>query len=245
MANEDSMEVLPSEDNGNVPAEEILPVAPAATPSEVVPSAEEGAEPVVPSAPVEAEMFELPDGRKVDAATLTKEWKENFMPAFTQKSQELANLKTGQAPLTEQPPANPYQDPNYIPQSYEEIIKAAEERTLKALEERQTAQQQAQQQIEDAVVAQITQIRTTDPTLNENALFLHATKYGFQDLTKAHQNMKDMQEQIKKVQTTTAENIAKRQDPVSVTPGNAGGTPLDPSQFATSRDYLRALKGQG
>ena len=94
-------------------------------------------------------------------------------------------------------------------------------------------------------MSQLTQIRTTDPTLNETALFLHATKYGFQDLVKAHQNMKDMQEQVKKVQTTTAQNIAKRNDPVSATPGAQPGIPLDPSHFASARDYVRALNAQG
>jgi hypothetical protein len=38
----------------------------------------------------DVELFDLPDGRKVDAATLSKEWKENFMPEFTKRSQALA-----------------------------------------------------------------------------------------------------------------------------------------------------------
>jgi hypothetical protein len=41
----------------------------------------------------ETELFELPDGRKVDAATLSKEWKENFMPEFTKRSQTLAEIE--------------------------------------------------------------------------------------------------------------------------------------------------------
>jgi hypothetical protein len=38
----------------------------------------------------EQELFELPDGRKVDGKTLSKEWKENFYPEFTRKSQQLS-----------------------------------------------------------------------------------------------------------------------------------------------------------
>lgn len=41
----------------------------------------------------EKELFELPDGRKVDSSTLSKEWKENFYPEFTRRSQQLADIK--------------------------------------------------------------------------------------------------------------------------------------------------------
>ena len=37
----------------------------------------------------EENLFDLPDGRKVDAKTLSKEWKENFYPEFTRRSQTL------------------------------------------------------------------------------------------------------------------------------------------------------------
>jgi len=42
------------------------------------------------------ELFELPDGRKVTAEQLSKEWKENFYPEFTRRSQQLAELKRAQ-----------------------------------------------------------------------------------------------------------------------------------------------------
>ena len=41
----------------------------------------------------EEEVFELPDGRKVDAKTLSKEWKENFYPEFTRRSQKLSEFQ--------------------------------------------------------------------------------------------------------------------------------------------------------
>ena len=71
------------------------------TPSEETPTEEtpvEGEEstdetPVEESTEEEAELFELPDGRKVDAATLQTEWKENFAPEFTRRSQELAEKR--------------------------------------------------------------------------------------------------------------------------------------------------------
>jgi hypothetical protein len=230
---DDSIEAAPSEENGNVPAEVVE------TPSE--PAAE------ATPAPVEAEpttapeeLYELPDGRKVDAETLSREWKENFYPEFTRKSQELAKVT---APINDKP-ASPYSDPNYVPQTYEEIIKAAEERALQTIEQREADRIAAQKEVEDAVIAQLTEVKKLEPTLNESKLFEHANKYGFRDLKLAFQNMKDMREQAKVIQQETVKNIAKRTDPVSSSPG-ATGVKLNPDDFGTSVEYLRALKGQG
>lgn len=226
---EETIEVVRSEDDGNI-----------APPEPTTPAPSEPTEPVVEETTTpeaEPELFELPDGRKVDAETLSREWKENFYPDYTRKSQaikqkeqETINNKTDEV------------DPEWEPQSVEELLKVAEERAIKAIEAKTQAQIQAQQELENAVITQLEEVKTVDPNVNENALFLHATKYGFKDLKLAHQNMKDMSEMAKKVQTTTAANIAKRNDPVSVTPG-ASGAKLDPSQFETARDYLKALKG--
>ena len=233
MPEEESIEVAPSEESGNVPAE--APSQPAET--AVVPA--ESTEPETPIAPTESELYELPDGRKVDAATLAAEFKNNFLPEFTRKSQKLAELE--KPPTDPQPPKSPYADPEYVPQSYEEIIKAAEERALQTLAQREEQRIAQEQAIETAVATQLSEVKKLDPNVNENQLFLHANKYGFRDLTVAYQNMKDMSAIVKTVQKQTAENIQKRQDPVSVSPG-AIGTTSDPSAFATARDYLRSLK---
>ncbi len=232
---EETIEVAPSEENGNVPAE-----APS-QPTDPAPAPAEPTEPETPSVPTETELYDLPDGRKVDAATLATEFKENFLPEFTRKSQELAALRNGQQPTDPQPPKSPYADPEYVPQSYEEIIKAAEERALQTLAQRESERVAQEQAIETAVATQLSEVKKLDPNVNENQLFLHANKYGFRDLTVAYQNMKDMSAIVKTVQKQTAENIQKRQDPVSVSPG-AIGTTSDPSAFATARDYLRSLK---
>jgi len=42
---------------------------------------------------VKETLFEMPDGKQVDAATLAKEWKENFYPEFTRRSQKLAEIE--------------------------------------------------------------------------------------------------------------------------------------------------------
>lgn len=229
---EEDIAAAPSEDNGNVPLD--VPE----TPSEPVAEPEAPVEePATPAEP-EVELFETPDGRKVDAATLSREWKENFMPDYTKKSQALAAKETLTVPI------DPLADPNYVPPTYAELAKQIEERTLKAIETKEQARIDAQQRVETVVIDQLNDIKKVDPQLNENALFLHASKYGFRDLKLAHQNMKDMSDVVKKVQDTTAKNIAKRIDPVSVSPGATGVRP-EPSQFATSREYLNAVKASG
>jgi len=231
---DDSIEAAPSEENGNVPAEEIVPVAPSEPAEEASPEAQEPA--------VVEELYELPDGRKVDAETLSKEWKENFYPEYTRKSQELAKVKT--ETINEPKPTSPYEDPNYVPQTYEEIIKAAEERALQTIEQREQDRVAQHQAVEEAVLAQLSEVKKLEPTLNENRLFEHANKYGFKDLNLAYQNMKDMREQAKAIQQETTKNIAKRADPVSSSPG-ATGAKLNPDDFGSALEYLRALKGTG
>lgn len=231
MPPEETVEAVPSEDNGNVPLD--VPETPSEptepeTPAEVV-------ETVTPTEP-ELQLYELPDGRKVDAETLSREWKENFYPDYTRKSQALA---AKEVPLEK--PANPLDDPNYVPPTYGELARQIREDTLREIDNREKARVEQQTTIENAVIGQLNEIKKTDPTLDENALFVHATKYGFQNLKIAHQNMKDMSLLAKTVKQTTAKDIAKRTDPVSVSPGATGAKP-DPSQFATARDFLRSLK---
>lgn len=225
-----TVDVAPSEDNGNVPVE-----APSEPTEPVTPT-----EPTETVKPTEPELYELPDGRKVDAETLTKEWKENFLPDYTRKSQELAKAKPTET-LPETKPASPLSDPNWTPSSYSELVQIAKQEMKADLQKED--QQRIDQQIalENEVGSQLSEVKKLDATVNENALFLHATKYGFRDLRQAHQNMKDMSEMAKKVQTTTAQNIAKRSDPVSVSPGANGAKP-DPSHFSSARDFLRSLK---
>ncbi len=226
----DNIEVPLSEETGIEPVEAPKETTEIETPAEVetVPTAE----------PKEPELIELPDGRKLDAEGVAQEYK-NLLSDYTKKSQTLAEIEKGKT--INQPAEKPYQDPEWQPQTYDELLKAAEDRVFQALQDREKEKADQQLAVENAVVSQLTELKAIDPNLNENTLFLHATKYGFRDLKMAHQNMKDMSDMAKKVQSTTAANIAKRNDPVSVSPGATGSRP-DPSQFENARDYLRSLK---
>jgi len=191
-------------------------------------------EPQEPVQPTEPELYELPDGRKVDAETLSKEWKENFYPEYTRKSQELAQVK--QTPQT----APSELKEEWVPQTYEEIVEKAKQEVFRTIEQTEQQRVEAQQKIETEVSTQLESLKKVDPNLNENALFQHAMKYKFTDLQLAHQNMKDMNMLVKNVQETTAKNIAKRQDPVSITPGAGVGRP-DPRAFGSATDFLRSI----
>lgn len=225
---EETMEVIHSEPEVETPSE--------VTPEpEATPEIETEPTPAVEPTP-EVELYELPDGRKVDAETLSREWKENFYPDYTRKSQALAAKET--VTKTEAPST----DPEWVPQSYEELLNVAEQRVFQKMEQRQKEEIETRERVENEVVAQLESLKKNDPTLDENALFLHANKYGFRDLSVAHKNMKDMNALVKTTQEVTAKNIAKRVDPVSITPGGTNNTRPDPSAFGSAVEYMRSLK---
>ena len=240
----------PEETIEGSPSEATPLEAPEQAPAEAAPSETPAPEEAPAEAPAdttpapEPELFELPDGRKVDAATLSTLWKEEFYPDYTKKSQDLAAIRNGQ----QQPPAetkiDPLQDPNYIPPTYGDLAAQIETRILTGLSERAAAEQAARQAIEDTAISQLAEVKATDPNVNEGQLFQHAMKYGFTDLRTAHANMRDTAEAVKKAMTLTKDNAAGRVDPVSSRPG-ATGAPLNPDAFASSVDYMRALKAQG
>lgn len=224
---------------GSVPEETPSPTpTPTETPTET-------GEPGQPTGEPTEELFELPDGRKVDAETLSKEWKENFYPDYTRKSQELSGLKNNPASkptetLPNNQPTEYYKDPNWQPTSYADLIEAAKLDMKNEFVREQKEAEERRQGVEDYVSGQLTELKTADPNLNENALFVHATKYGFSDLKAAYANMKDMAAVVKTTQKQTADNIQKRNDPVSAVPG-ASGARSDPSSFSSAVEYLRSL----
>ncbi len=243
---EETVEAAPSADNGNVPVD-----APSEPADKTTAPPADNVEPAAPTEPV-VELFELPDGRKVDAETLSREWKDNFMPDYTKKSQALAEKEKGNLP-TNEPAKKPYENPDWAPKTYAELIDIAK---AEIKEDQQNEAKQAAEQraaVENQVIGQITDIKggyvdangvkvPADPTLNENALFTHAIKYGFQDLKAAHQNMKDMAAAVKTTVQTTVKNMQKRSDPVSITPGASGGQGQPRTNFGNAVEFLRSIK---
>jgi hypothetical protein len=162
--------------------------------------------------PTEAGEFELPDGRKVDGATLAKEWKENFYPEFTRRSQRLKELETPkpETKTDSQVGKNPWDDPKWEPKTWQEVFEANERRAEAKAEAQRAAEAEAKKNVNDWVDAQLTEIRKEEPKLNEDTLFAHALKYGFHDIKSAYQNMKDMNLAVKTTEKKVVDKLKAR-----------------------------------
>lgn len=251
----------------SVPAPEpVAPTpAPEATPSpapqEETPVVETPApvvEPVTPPVeetpavvdPAPSQLFKLPDGREVDAAGLQREY-ENLLPEFTRKSQRLAELERGTQPqpINKEEPA--WKDPNYQPKDWAEAIEIAKQVALDEMRGEQQAAQAAEAETRNQVEAQLTAVKALDPKVDENALFEHAVKFGFNNLTHAHANMKAIAEAVVSAEQRTLKNLQNRaNDPVATIPtpapvANANEyAPVNPASFRGALDFLDSLKSQ-
>lgn len=231
------------------------------TPSpDVVPESGAEADPVpaadptpTPDTPAVDDLYELPDGRKVDAATLSKEWKENFYPEFTRKSQELSEFKKGGKQDITSPDPNseePWKNPDYVPQTYGELVELATKEAIKRLESQKSEVEMRQKQVEDMVTSEINELKKVDPTLDENALFAHANKYGFTNLKTAHQNMTE----IKRIETETEKRVlsnlkTREEAPVAGRPTVKVAPPTDEIEWGGHRgesalDTYRRIAGK-
>ncbi len=200
-----------------------------------------------PEEPVSA-LYDLPDGRKVDAETLQKEWKENFLPEFTRKSQRLAEYEKAKT-TTSEPETPKWKDPDYVPQTYAEIVELAAQEMERRQTEKAETERARLEAIQNEVNTTISELKKIDPKLDENALFTHANKYGFNDLKAAYGNYRDMTQAIVKTEQRTVKNLQKRDaDPVSSAAGGGmagedGYDPKEMSQFGSALEYLQRLKG--
>jgi len=205
----------------------------------------ESPEAIPNDAPIETPepvLYETPDGRKVDAETLQREWKEHFLPDYTRKSQELAELK--RPPKEEVVPE--WSQPDYVPNSYAEVIQIAKQEAIAELERARLAELEQREEITSRVEAQLAELKKDDPKLDENALFQHASKYGFRDLKLAHDNYRVMRDAIAQTETRVLQNVQRRGEaPVAPPTGTPiTGDAVDPNvsqRFGSARDFLASL----
>lgn len=188
-------------------------------------------------------LVELPDGRKLPPKEAEAEHRRLYSE-YTRKSQELATYKKSEPTINNQTPES---NQLWEPGSWEEVQERVKQSLREDLEREKQAEQENIRNSENLVMSQLEEIKKENPSINENLLFQHAMKYGFNDLKVAHSNFKDMQESIKRATEATVQNVQKRQsDPISG--GPQGGTVFeddvyDPSARNTSlTDYLRSLK---
>ena len=193
----------------------------------------------------EAVLYDLPDGRKATAEEVKQEY-ENLLKDYTQKSQKLAAIENINKPKEDIPA---WKKPDYIPQSYAEVIEIAEQRAIDRIKQEREAEEARTTEVAQLVDSQIAELKKTDTALDENALFLHANKFGFRDLKSAHQNMQAIKQAELAAEQRTLKNLKARGiDPISVTNTPvASGDAIDYAQIAgrteSALDYLRRIKG--
>ena len=199
--------------------------------------------PVVETPPAEETLYELPDGRKVDAESLQREWKENFYPEYTRKSQRLAEYENINKPREEVPA---WKQPDYVPKSYAEVIEIAEQQALARIKAEAEAESARVQEVSALVDSQIAELKKADPKLDENSLFLHANKYGFRDLKAAHENLRAMKQAELAAEERTVKNLKARGiDPVSISATPVESEGIDYSRIGnrneSALDFFRRI----
>jgi hypothetical protein len=204
---------------------------------------------VTPEEPT-VELFDLPDGRKVTASDLKEEYYK-LLPEFTKKSQRLAEYEKGKKDnINSNPEGQPeWKNPDYTPKTYAEIIELAKAEAVNDIRRSFEEEQARTKAFADQIEGELSEIRKIDPKLDENALFVHANKYGLQNLKFAHQNMMDMRKAILDTEQKTIKNLKTRDsDPVSAaaSPTSVDDDGYDPSnigQYQSASEFLARIKG--
>jgi len=234
--------------SGSEETPEVVETPEEETPSTEEPTEETPADPTPVEVPEEV-LYETPDGRKVTAEVLQREWKENFLPEFTRKSQRLAEIER-EKDLNKPKDEPAWKNPDYVPQNYAEVIELAKAEAIAEIQNSTKAEQERITAIKNAVETELSGLKAKDPSLDENNLFQHANKYGFQSLTTAYANMKDMKKTAVDVEQKTVKNLKTREaDPISTGTGgeasdDSGYDPNEMSQYDGAAEYLSHLKGK-
>jgi len=191
-------------------------------------------------------LFETPDGRQVTAEQLQVEWKENFMPEFTRKSQRLAELEKGTKEVVNDIPK--WKEKDYIPDAYSEIVEIAKAEALKEIENKSRVERENQERISKEVESTLLKIKAKDPNLNENKLFEHALKYNFQNLEVAYQNMADINKIKEIAEKNVLENLKSKNtlkvatDTAKVDSATNNNVDYNSLNLETPQEYLRRIK---
>lgn len=195
----------------------------------------------------EPELFELPDGRKVSSEELSKEWKDNFMPDYTRKSQELAEYK--RSIETEKKQDIPkWKQEDYRPETYAELIEIARQEAVESIRNQERESLAEKERISKEVENTLSKLKGVDSNLDENKLFEHAVKYGFKDLNLAYQNMSDMGKIQATIEKKVLGNIKSRENLKVATDGITKTITNDDSvdyfsiNNETPQEALRRLK---
>ncbi len=190
------------------------PTEPVETPSEEAPQ-----EPQEPQAPQEEpNLYELPDGRKVPPEAIVEEYKK-LQSDYTRKSQELATYKNKPA---EEPKPKVYEDPDWTPQTYAELIQVAKEEAKAELLREQQEKSMEEQALNELIETQLSEVKQINPNVDENKLFEHAAKFNIPNLVFAYKNMEEMNKAIEAAKQETLKSVEKRDKAPVATKPNQG-----------------------
>lgn len=199
----------------------------------------------------EPQLYELPDGKKVDAETLAKEFSQNFYPEYTRKSQELSALKSkfNPQPENKEPIQAPWEtDPNWTAENYSDLAAPLKQQITREVWEEIAKQAEAvereEQERTQAVQQEIDYIKSIDKDADPGKVMSHAAKFQFPSLVAAWQNLKTIDEAVKIAEERAVKNMTQRAaNPVGVPPASGNATPSFPPDVRTGLEKARwALK---
>lgn len=228
-----------------IPAPAVEAQTPVVAPVEA-PKVETPADPVAP--PPEAGQYDLPDGTKTDAAGLAKAWRDNFMPEYTRKSQELAAIKAKAEPQKEAPTdaKAPWENSEWQPNSYKELaevtVNRAEQRVWqKILSEADRGERETKER-EAYVQHEVEQLKALDPKVDTGRVMSHAAKYAFTSLVPAYHNMKALEDTERRTEERIMKNMKLRaSEPVGTASAQASGNTTFPPDVRTGLEKARWL----
>lgn len=206
------------------------PQAPAVTP-EVTPEV----------APVSE--YELPDGTKADAETLAKAWKENFMPDYTRKAQELAALKQQLSTKEEKPTDTPnhLDNPDWQPESYQQLAVELKKQVWNEILESASAEERQAAERDAYIEREKQEVLSLDKNADLNRVMAHAAKYAYPSLIPAYQNMKAMDEAVRIAEERILKNIQARSASPVGSPTSGGAPESFPSDVRTGLEKARYI----
>ena len=197
--------------------------------------------------PPEVTQYEMPDGTKADAETLAKAWKENFMPEYTRKSQELAALKQSLAPKEDKPvdAPNPLDNPDWSPENYGQLSSAIEQKVWKQILESAGEEERQAQERDAYIQREVQELKTLDKDVDVNRVMAHAAKYAYPSLLPAFQNMKAMEDAVRMAEERVLKNIQARSAAPVGSPTGGSAAVSFPADVRTGLEKARyILKNQ-
>lgn len=186
----------------------------------------------------EPEKFKMPDGRMLTGAEVKAEY-EKLLPDYTIKSQKLAELTKTDSNINNLPE---WKREGYVPKSYAEIIEIAESQALEKMAKAGQAEEAKRAEIATSIENTVAALKVKDPKLDENALFVHANKYGFRDLNMAYENMAEMKRVATVTETRVLQGAAKKIDPIATRAGAGSGSAPRYAPAGSATEFLARLK---